>query len=99
MSSKDHNIGVIDSELKQCKETNIVLQAKEEPVQQSLSNQLSMLDASKEEECAKFCGIIATYESKLKVETNRVQDMGMMSSVEVHELGETIENLLIKKKQ
>jgi len=99
LSSKDHTIEVINSELKQCKETNIVLQAKEESVQQSLSNQLSMLDASKEEECAHLRGIIASLESKLKVETDRVQDMDMTSSVKVQELEESIKSLLLEKKR
>jgi chromosome segregation ATPase len=99
LSSKDHNIEILNSELKQCKETNTELQAKEESLQQSLSAQLSMLDASKEEECAHLRGIIATLESKLKVEADRVHDMGMTSSVKVQELEETIKNLLLEKKR
>jgi chromosome segregation ATPase len=99
LSSKDHNIEILNSELKQCKETNTELQAKEESLQQSLSAQLSMLDASKEEECAHLRGIIATLESKLKVEADRVHDMGMTSSVKVQELEETIQNLLLEKKR
>jgi hypothetical protein len=58
-----------------------------------------MLDASKEEECAHLRGIIATLESKLKVEADRVHDMGMTSSVKVQELEETIKNLLLEKKR
>jgi hypothetical protein len=52
-----------------------------------------------QEECANLRGIIANLESKLKVETDRAQDMDMKSLVKIQKLEETIQNLLIENKR
>ncbi|KAL7539620.1 hypothetical protein ACHAXR_011716, partial [Thalassiosira sp. AJA248-18] len=78
------------AEIEKCKETITALEANKLSLQEALSEQKTMLDASQEEEIGRLRGEVANLESKLKSEVDKLQSAGIVSEARVWELEEII---------
>jgi chromosome segregation ATPase len=88
-----------DGEIKKCNEVIAGLKAHQLSLKQSLSEQKSMLDASKEEEIGRLKGEIANLESRLTSEVRNLQSAGVASEAKVQELEAIIQQGLLERKR
>ena len=88
-----------DCEIKKCNEIIAGLEAHQLSLKKSLSEQKSMLDASKEEEIGRLKGEIANLESRLTSEVRNLQSVGVASEVKVQELEAIIQQGLLERKR
>lgn len=88
-----------DNEIAKCKETITGLEAQQHSLKQSLNEQKSMLDASKEDEIGQLKGTVANLESKLKSEVEKLENAGIVSQGTVQELEEIIRKGQLERKR
>ena len=88
-----------DGEIKKCNEVIAGLEAHQLSLKKSLSEQKSMLDASKEEEIGRLKGEIANLESRLTSEVKNLQSAGMANEAKVQELEAIIQQGLLERKR
>ena len=88
-----------DDEIAKCNETITGLEAQQHSLKQSLNEQKSMLDASKEDEISQLRGTVANLESKLKSEVEKLENAGIVSQGNVQELEEIIRKGQLERKR
>ncbi len=88
-----------DGEIKKCHEVIAGLEAHQLSLKKSLSEQKSILDASKEEEIGRLKGEIANLESRLTSEVQNLQSAGVASETKIQELEAIIQQGLLERKR
>ena len=88
-----------DAEITKYQETITALEAHQQSLKQSLSNQTSMLASSKDEEIGNLKGEIANLESRLKSEVEKLQSTSLVSEAKVQELEEIIRKGQVERKR
>lgn len=88
-----------DEKLNECREEITSLMAEQASLKQSLSEQKTVLDASKAEEIGRLKGEITVLQERLKSEVANSQSVGVVSAQRVRELEETIKKSEIERKR
>ena len=96
---KDEETKSKDAEITKYQETITALEAHQQSLKQSLSNQTSMLASSKDEEIGNLKGEIANLESRLKLEVEKLQSTSLVSEAKVQELEEIIRKGQVERKR
>jgi len=96
---KDEESKARQAEVNKCREMITALEAHQASLKQSLFEQISTLDASKEEEIGRLKGEIANLESRLKTEVERLQSAGVVSEARLRELEEIIRKGQVERKR
>ena len=96
---KDEETKNKDVEITKYQETITALEAHQQSLKQSLSNQTSMLASSKDEEIGNLKGEIANLESRLKSEVEKLQSTSLVSEAKVQELEEIIRKGQVERKR
>ena len=96
---KDEETKSKDAEITKYQETITALEANQQSLKQSLSNQTSMLASSKDEEIGNLKGEIANLESRLKLEVEKLQSTSLVSEAKVQELEEIIRKGQVERKR
>ena len=96
---KDEETKSKDAEITKYQETITALEAHQQSLKQSLSNQTSMLASSKDEEIGNLKGEIANLESRLKSEVEKLQSTSLVSEAKVQELEEIIRKGQVERKR
>ena len=87
------------AEITKYQETITALEAHQQSLKQSLSNQTSMLASSKDEEIGNLKGEIANLESRLRLEVEKLQSTSLVSEAKVQELEEIIRKGQVERKR
>jgi len=96
---KDEETKSKDADITKYQETITALEAHQQSLKQSLSNQTSMLASSKDEEIGNLKGEIANLESRLKLEVEKLQSTSLVSEAKVQELEEIIRKGQVERKR
>ena len=96
---KDEETKSKDAEITKYQETITALEAHQQSLKQSLSNQTSMLASSKDEEIGNLKGEIANLESRLRLEVEKLQSTSLVSEAKVQELEEIIRKGQVERKR
>ena len=96
---KDEETKSKDAEIIKYQETITALEAHQQSLKQSLSNQTSMLASTKDEEIGHLKGEIANLESRLKSEVEKLQSTSLVSEAKVQELEEIIRKGQVERKR
>jgi chromosome segregation ATPase len=96
---QDQESSNMDDEIKAYKEVITRLEAQQLSLKQTLTEQKSMLDASKEEEIDRLKDEIANLESKLTSEVKNLQSASVASEARVQELEAIIQQGMLERKR
>lgn len=88
-----------DREIMECREIIAGLEAHQLSLEKSLSEQQSIMEASKEEEIGRLKGEIANLESRLMSEVSHLQNAGMANEAKVQELESLIRQSVLERKR
>ncbi len=88
-----------DDEIQKCNEVIAGLEAHHLSLQQSLQEQKSVWEASKEEEIGRLKGEIANLESRLMSEVQNLQNAGMANAAKVQELEAILRQSVLERKR